>query len=593
MMRKYSLHNHAIIVEWLKQRVLKTKKCNIFEYIEEIPEILSKIKEYEFSVDPNLPIDLICVEKKPEKDPESGKVKNFPYYTIFLVISTKSIPDLLENRILFYRFYLSRIISTKRLKIVLVAPAYTQKINEKFLKGNGIGFWKFVGRDKDPEEVHPPISLRDQMAKEFWESEPERKDIPLFFDRYVHDAVGAIAGIRPEQFGKRYIDRKVMAKIFDLKNISYHKELVIFINEQLTEKGDEYEFASEVFAALWEKHIGLPYSNFLKVFEPGLQHIFAETRENGRIYRDHYLHQFQVFLLGIPIMDNLYKFFSQKYKEPALSWLIASSFHDISYPIQLYDEWSEKFFRDAFKIPRSPGTLELKSNFVDHSFLSCMGYLIDWLCSVHLCRQLKSNWLDEENDLVQFFYKEITTIKNHGVLSSISLLKMIQSPSNKKKLCKKLGCKFQTALKDIFLPCVLSITLHESKIWSKLRKEKATDKSPKVLSTLKFVDDPLSFLLIFCDCVQEWGRPSKFQEDEKIEKWKRFYLKEFVLDSTRVNITLWTPKYTKGEKFFRDKQDELRELQNFLQPPPSVDFTIRLRDKDDKGEDFTMLSSHN
>lgn len=593
MKRQDSLYSHTLIVEWLKQRVLKKKGLSIYEHLEEIPDVFKKIEEHKFPIDPYLPIDIICVERKPEKNPESGMVEHFFYYTIFLVISTNVIPDPLENRIVFYRFYLSRIISPKRLKIVLVAPSYTQKISEKFLRDNGIGFWKFIGKEKDPEEVLPPISLRDQMSKEFRESKPEEKDIPLFFDRYIHDAVGAIAGVRPEQFGKSYIDRKVMDKIFNLKNISYRKELVTFVNEQLTEKGDEYEFASEVFSALWEKHIGLLYSDFLKVFEPGLQYIFADTREKGRIYRDHYLHQFQVFLLGISIIDNLYDFFKKKYKEPELSWLIASSFHDISYPVQLYDDWSEKFFKEVFKIPKSPGTLELKSNFVDQSFLACMGYLIDSLCSVHLCKSLKSNWLGEENDLVQFFYKEITTIKNHGILSSISLLKMIQSPSNKKTISKKFKRKFQDVLVDIFLPSVLAITLHESKIWSGLKKERLIDKSPKVLSSLKFEDDPLSFLLIFCDSIQEWGRPSKLQENGETERWKRFYLKEFTYDFKKVNITIWTPTYTKGEKFFKDKQDELRELQSFLQQPPAIEFTIHLRDKDDKGEDFTMLSSPN
>lgn len=589
MRKENSRCSHTSIVEWLRQRILKDKKYKIYEHLEEISELLEKIREvkerYKFSIDPNLPIDLICVEEKKEETEEGKQEKVFDY-TIFLVVSTPGIPDSLENRIVFYRFYLSRIISSKRLKIVLVAPDYT-KINGKFLqniKNNGIGFWKFA--EKEFEEVFSPMTLREKMVSEFQKSKPE--NIPLFFDRYVHDAVDAIAGVSPEQFGKRYIDRKVIDRIFDLKNISYSQELFTVVNEQLTEKGDEYEFTNEVFSLLWEKYIGLFYSDFLEVFEPSLQYVFAETREGGKIYRDHYLHQFQVFLLGVSIIDNLYEIFEKKYKNPELSWLIASSFHDIAYPVQLYDDWSEEFFKKVFNIDKSPGTLELKSNFIDQSFLSCMGHLIVSLCRLHLNKKLEANWLSEKNDLVQFFYKEITTAKNHGILSSISLLKMIQFPPNKEKIRKKVKKEFQEVLQNIFVPSALAITLHEREIWSGLKEGRKKDRLPVVLPCLKFEDDPLSFLLIFCDNVQEWGRPSKSQEKEEHEKGKRFYLKEFICDPNGVKITIWTPSYTKREKFFQKKQTELRELQGFLQQTSTIKFTICLRDKDDKGEDFSM-----
>ena len=77
--------------------------------------------------------------------------------------------------------------------------------------------------------------------------------------------------------------------------------------------------------------------------------------------------------------------------------------------------------------------------------------------------------------------------------------------------------------------------------------------------------------------------------DEKEERRKKFYLRDLKYDPKRgFDVAIWSPNYLKTEKFFTDKQDELREIQSFLQQPKDREFTIHLRDRDDKGEDFTM-----
>lgn len=681
MVRKNFPCDHAQIVRGLKQKILKEKECRAYEALEEIPEILKKIKEvekeylfswddipgndsdrlleflidnleitwaknaeikksndgktitvaekensltlrlnktkntvtlktgdrktrkkyvlkeernklniykreYKFSIDPELPVDIIRVEEKLEKDPGTGKEEKFSYYSLFFVVSTNDVPESLEDRMVFYKFYLSRVISSKRLEIVLVTSGDTQNINEKFLQDNGIGFWKlFIRKKRKLEKVFPSLSQRAQMTKEFEKSKP--KNIPLFFDKYVHDAVQAIAGVKPEQFGKKYIDRKIMNKIFDLKKISYCKQLSTLMNEQLTEKGDEHEFATEVFSRLWEECVGIQYAYFLETFDPILQHVFAETREkSGRTYRDHYIHQLQVFLLGLYIIDKLYDNFAKKYKRPEISWLIISSFHDMAYPVQLYDKWSDVFFKKALGVSKEIASLELKSDFVDKSFLMvCIGYLVTRLCSSFLNEEVGGNWLAAKKDLAQFFYKYIIEKKNHGILSSISLLEKIQSPEYKDKIIRTIKISgnrvsFQNILDSIFIPSALAIALHDEKVWQELKKD-------GTLPILKFDDDPLSFLLIFCDNIQEWGRPSQSQIDEK--RWKKFYLKDFKYDPKRgFDVTIWTPYHTKAKEFFKDKKTELGEIETFLQQPSGVKFAIRLEDKNHKGEDFEM-----
>jgi len=754
-------YNHNQIIQWLEKKFPKKKGYKVYRDLEDIPKLRAEVeKEPELRIALRLPVDLICAQEE-EESTEKGKGKEkFWHYTIFLVNSTQTISESLTKRLSFYEFCLTRITSIQpnRLMIVVAISHYfrVSAANKQFFEDNGFGLWKIDIDKNEKKKVVPAMNLRARMSEEFKKAvdepdetvdeleedveepnvtidEPEEqkkseglkktlpinkiaeeisinvnvlrepikkraKDFVLFFEEYIDDAVESIAGISPEQFGERYIDKKVMDKVLDLKNISYNKELGKVVTEHLTEKANEYEFTNEVFSELWKNQIGLPYSDFLKNFEPGLQYIFADTREKGRIYRDHYLHQFQVFLLGVSIIDNLYEIFEKKYKNPELSWLIASSFHDIAYPVQLYDDWCEKFFKDVFTIDKSPGTLELKSNFVDHSFLSCMGYIIDSLHRSHLDKKPKPKWFCEKNDLVQFFYNEITTRKNHGIMSSISLLKMIQTSKNKKKIKIKFKKEFQGVLQEIFMPGVLAITLHENEIWSGLKEGRNEDKLPVVLPCLKFENDPLSFLLIFCDSVQEWGRPSKSQEEEEVEKIKRFDLKEFECrpNLNEVKITINTPNHkdpyfsidefkdelaikalckainknryeinfkepdntiswlnellkipkfydiwhkkdklidknedakklvymTKGyrdksfseldklqqkdisnlnrlileathkkicpKNFFKEKKEELRRMQAFLQQPSNIKFVIRLEDKDEVGEDFEM-----
>ena len=77
--------------------------------------------------------------------------------------------------------------------------------------------------------------------------------------------------------------------------------------------------------------------------------------------------------------------------------------------------------------------------------------------------------------------------------------------------------------------------------------------------------------------------------DEKEERRRKFYLRDLKYDPKKgFDVTIWTPNQPKTEKFFTDKQDELREIQSFLQQPKDREFTIHLRDRDDKGEDFPM-----
>lgn len=551
--------------------------------------------EHEFSLDPNLPVDRIYKEPLSKTSDTSEQIF---FYHLYFIASMEKIPESLEQAILFFKFYVSRMIPSKMfdLQVVISDKTEISQVNSIFFKDNGIGLVKVQINSDSIVVISEAVSYKEELGKAKEIKGKNNLKSLKNCEPLVDNATRSIVGVKPEKFGKIYVDRNLMNKMFELENISFRDDLAELINENLTEKSDEYEFANEVFTYLWPKYIGPNYTDFLKIFEPSLQYIYAETRGKGDpIYRDHYLHQFQVFLLGLPIIDKFYDRFKINSPKPELSWLIASSFHDIAYPVQKFDYWSADFFKQVFKLDRNPSKLELKSNFIDEKFLACMNYLICGLSSKHLKRELTPYWADSENDYVQFFYRKITEEKNHGVMSSISLLKLVQSEANRKKIEKKLG-DYDAALKEVIIPGALAIALHDDKVWGANLSDSKTKKNNRnpekeFLRSVKFQDDPLSFLLIFCDSVHEWGRPSKSEDSAEENFGMKFYLKKFDCTADKVEITLWTPDCIKNHGFYTRKDKELKKIQSFLvqpSPPERIQFIVWLEDQDCDPDKYVM-----
>jgi len=576
--------NFGDMISWLRD-----------ELTEDGYSISDTIEEY-----PHLPVDLFCTKGE-------GAAQE---YCLVIVASIDEISKKFQKKLFFYQYFLSHHYKPSRLKIVLAVPAsatvittpfYADTEEEKkqdFYKVNGFGLWKI--KDKhNIVKTYSPITLTDKIAKDFErliakknnELMKKATEISYFVDKYIHDSVLGIVGVSPDEVEERYIDRTLLEKMLELEKISYREDLFDAISKHLSYKNNEYEFVSGVFSKLWKTQINVAYNNFLKTFDPALQHVFAETREGGRIYRDHYIHQFQVFLLGLYVIDKIYDDFVKKHncKKPEISWLMISSFHDMAYPVQLYDEWSSKFFHKIFGVPKGIARIELKSKFVEQSFMNCTNCLIAKLCSKE---ELKGDWLAKKKELLRFFYEKITEAKNHCILSSMSLLKILREEYENKITIGDMD--FEHICEDIIIPSALAIAIHAEEVWGGLRdKGKWQKRKTEVpLPVLRFEDDPLSFLLIFCDSIQEWGRPSQSQAAEKDRKRKRFYLRDLQYNPKRgFDVTIWTPDDLKTQKFFKTKKTELGEIETFLQQPSDMKFAVRLEDQNRKGEDFEMHGS--
>lgn len=569
----------------------------LYRNLEEVPFLREQIREYGVDVDLRLPVDLVIVDHRADLD-DAGQSITADYLNIVFAVSASVADGDLPKRVLYYLYHLARLVSSKRLSVSVAAPRQTVDASPKLrdsLDDLGVGLL-ILDLTNDGWEVTPDLdsrSIRESMeatyAKEVQESPQDfssPKDVALLFDGYIHQAIDAVVGLSPGDFGKQYIDRALLEQVYALERLSYRGELVAAVDRHLTLKGDEHEFADDLLSALWDNHIGVSYSQFLNDFEPRLQYAFGGRAPGDKTYRDHYLHQFQVFLLGLPVLDKFYDAFKAKCEYPEEAWLLASSFHDVAYPVELYDRWSESFFQDALKVSVGSTNVDLEKCFVKQNLLTSVGYVVNALCSTHHQFKLECNWLAHQHALVEFFYDKITEARNHGILSSVALLKLALEDDNKKKLEEKFGRSSETVIADMVAPAALSIALHEAKIWHGLRDLKGLPQAgASALASIQFGLDPLSFLLVFCDSVHEWGRPSKRESTKRLPA---FRLREYSCTDSRVSLELWSPEVRKTDRRFKAKQDELRELQDLLQHDLTATFSVALKDMDSNGEEFDM-----
>jgi hypothetical protein len=210
-------------------------------------------------------------------------------------------------------------------------------------------------------------------------------------------------------------------------------------------------------------------------------------------YRDHFIHQYQVFLLGyyiIRMLNTLEKPFHEDYcrslnldiadeekeKIADIAWLITSTFHDIAYPLEKIKRWLPKIIVDFLGEEGKGITPEVpveKIFFQSQTYLNFVNEIAAFFSEMDFFPGIR------EADFRAWLQGEVASSKDHGVLGSLILMK----PGFLSK-------------KEIILPSALAIALH------KRLGLKVKSKGGKI-SYDRF---PLFFLLLYCDLVQEWNR---------------------------------------------------------------------------------------
>ena len=564
MPRRASQLNFYDMVSWLSDE-FKRDGYSISDIYEEAP---------------NLPIDLICTKK------DKGKQE---FYFV-IVAAINEISEDFQKRLFFYQYFLSLHYRPYEYKIILAVPSsakvvtvpfYADEPEEKakdFYEENGIGLWKITSKNNIDKTTCPATTLRERIEKDFISviAKEDKKllrktsEIIPFVDKFIHHSVLGIAGFYPIEFTARYIDPTLLLKVLKLKKVPYRGLLFKVVSDHLSkkEKGD-FDFCTDTLNKLWSEYLRTEiYPEEHRKLENLLVELYPE-------YRDHYVHQLQVFLLGALILDILLdnSRIVSKNGFPCISWLLASSFHDFSYPIEKYDDYVSRLFKECLGV-KIWGFLGLKNDYTEYSFSSKVEHIINSVAECFTGTFQGVAGTDNCNKIRHFFYHSITKNKNHGLIGSIGLLKRFEDEKN-------------IDFSDVILPASVAIALHDPCIYLTMHGSANNIEAECVsivnklapLKKLSFEKQPLAFLLILCDNIQDWGRHFGNIEREKQLEEANIRLKDIYFDSDKIVIQLLFTNTPDSRKFIRYKKSEMDNLSKLLSIS-NLEFKIEYWDRE-------------
>ena len=545
-------------------------------------------------------VPLYCVKKEQEEIVDEIVIE----ITIDEIISKESFfppfsiaAEGIENEeeaapVRFYQYYFPKA------KVFFAYPDYVRendKFNEfkKVCVKRGIGLLK-TSKTKIQETLESR-SLFDQICAQLIIKDDKIKSK---LEYHLRNCLNYFVYYPNSVFKKRAITGKaeekmsfaLVDKLLELKNIIYSEKLIELSSNIRRESRDDYEIAESYITILWDKYLGLKYPNIQRRVENILQ--------RNEVYREHFVHQFQVFLIGAYILDKIHPKIAEKFEEQHDGskienvWLIASTFHDFSYGLQSFDTWLMQFFEDTLRIKNKQSKENLNLLNLDAAMIR--EELFNKI--IEIINQL-SNGKNNIENISRFFYEKAVRDRNHGVLSAISLLKLCDEVDKKdRKVSEKgileaafaIGCHDEDIWEalcgcqgyrrsSISLPPNKDKCAEECKrvLWaskqSKIFKEVLSEKSPvgeikdkceswernlmekELIKKIKFEDDPILFLLIFCDSVQDDGRVTSSDVVSK----DRSSLNDINIETNK-NKTLITVKLQADES--RPKEEEIERV---------------------------------
>ncbi|MBU1013300.1 MAG: hypothetical protein KKG99_09850 [Bacteroidetes bacterium] len=549
---------NSIIVSLKDKRLfIKKNQLNLYEFV--VEEEGDEIDFY----------DEIVVEITTDK--YILKDDFFP----LLAIGRKKIPE--ASPVRFYKHYFPKA------RIYYSFPQYVEE-NDGFKEFKEVCLERGIGLLKTSEtkieEVCKSVSLFDEICSNLYEKKNSRKSIETIIGNYFEDNLDQLVFYPEPDYKRRAIVRRLtednrislllLKKLQNPKNIQYKDKLKKLTSDYLLkETRDDFNIASEYVKELWTEYLGMEYPN------PDIQIKFEEIFQKDKGYREHFVHQFQVFLLGSYIIDKLYESrneilesFKKSYGVPIeIGWLAASTYHDFNYSTQKYQTWLIEYLTEVLRFENEEvkgelSKLNLDTAIVRESFLLTSEKLINIICKKYI--EVNSSIKQKIN---LFLYETIVRKKNHGLLSSLTLMKIFNTTKNRKLISEK-GIE----------QAALAIALHDEKMWEffcgckgYLLEEKNCEKgcsikhncSPwdkdlmecGILRTISFETDPLIYLLILCDSVQDEGRV------EEQSEFIKSHIKDVeVTIDKKVVITL----VSGDSNSHRIKQTEFSRVEQFL-----------------------------
>jgi hypothetical protein len=390
-------------------------------------------------------------------------------------------------------------------------------------------------------------------------------------------------------------------KVFDqLYSIHYLIEHLLYVLKRNTYYGDEILERVSCFISDLLKTLGLHEDIFGEVWSSLRRH---EDLMLYRIekYRDHFMHQFHVFISGYIIIysygieffqdslnqlhkRDIIKFYDEEAKKQTTTltfskidvirvWALAALFHDCGYVFQKLGKGVEEFSEKVL------GSKLRAYFFWDDTIFTAKGTNIpteiEKMCHYFTPCHLSSNF--DQLSLFKILLQEGITNNDHGVISAIILLQ--------KHKGDKVGFPDVPLINHLIYIASLAISTHNSNVFMQIKKQG--------VNKICLRKNPIAFLLSYCDQSQEWGRKRSSIDHNytAIPHLELFQTPDTKITDHEKNVKI-TLYYPAGESGQAPNTDEIKEIldiakETFISPTGNT-FEIYYNIRNSTNESFPI-----
>lgn len=322
--------------------------------------------------------------------------------------------------------------------------------------------------------------------------------------------------------------------------------------------------------------------------------IFSVFRDFDSIFgilgkRGHFVHQFEVFLLGLNFITEFLKvkpehrgFFNyDSFERIFFTWLLTSTAHDLGYPLSVAKNFISKFadlyrkihMKNLFHIYKSIEKEHGVDNEKDLTRLSIgrQGpFEIEAFLKEGIQTSLHINSFDAEK--LQGVLKQKN---NHGYISSLILCRTYLDYLVHSKAQVRNSWRI-----DALKKASTAIALHA--LPSELKSH---------ISKISFNTNPFAFILILVDQLQEWSRSLR-----QNEKWPSYHLMKFSNQGNKICLSyslesnIWSANNKRKVRDYIKKKKQIIKLMKG--PNPSSDFDIMVDFITNDGQRIGNMTVH-
>lgn len=336
-----------------------------------------------------------------------------------------------------------------------------------------------------PEGVVPSSDLRNASLEfDLRVCAVSRTDFREIFSRKMFQQIARaqpaeICQFRQERDAGRHIPAVLLNLVRNLRHSKIRTQLKAFADkyeiQDFTGRGldpltAEYEFVFQFLSGLPTKLLSPR-----EVSRLDIGHKVERMRLQAGDYRDHFIHSFQVFLTGLAIIDSHHNSFRKwmrygSHKHVEETWFLASIFHDLLRPHENFDWLGEQ------------EGLEMGMHYVKwREIMALLGATYGKRMGNAGTRTGKARKLER---ILQAHYKRGP--RNHGLLAALDIITSVSGLNVR-------ATPFHVA------DAAQCIAIHDKGVWEDLARAH--------IMPLAIEEDPIGYLLIYCDTAQEWGRP--------------------------------------------------------------------------------------